>query len=71
MNINNKAELKDWINNNLLVKQEVLKEYGIKTSLFDVMVARHKITPFLRKGRMNLYLRSEVETVFKDYMHQN
>lgn len=68
MDIKNKEQLKNWINKNLLVKKEVIEAYDINASLFDVLVARGKLIPFLRKGRMNLYLKSEVEKVFKEYM---
>lgn len=53
--------LKDWIDNLLMAKTEIIKEFNVKNSYFDVAVSRGKLVPYITKGKINLYLRSDVE----------
>lgn len=61
----NKEQTKQWIEENLLVKSEILEKYHINSSYFDVSVSRFKLKPFVRKGNYNMYLKEDVEQFLK------
>ncbi|NDQ74006.1 hypothetical protein GZ159_09505 [Staphylococcus aureus] len=55
-------KVKDWINQNLMIRSEIVEEFNVKPSYIDVAISRGKIKPFIKKGtRTALYLRSDVE----------
>lgn len=61
----NEQEIKDFINNNLLAKNEILEQFNVSSTTFDNYVRRSKIKPFIKKGpRVNLYLKSDMEQHF-------
>lgn len=60
-------EIKEWINDNLLTKQEVMDNFKISSVNFDNYVRRSKLKPFIKKGpRINLYLKREVENFLEN-----
>lgn len=63
----NENEIKEWIQSNLLTKNEILERYEVKSASFDNYVTRGKIKPFIKKGpRINLYLKHEVENFLEN-----
>lgn len=63
----NEHEIKEWIQSNLLTKNEILERYEVKSPSFDNYVTRGKIKPFIKKGpRINLYLKYEVENFLEN-----
>lgn len=63
----NENEIKLWIDNNLLTKQEVIDQFKINSINFDNYVRRSKIKPFIKKGpRINLYLKREVKNFLEN-----
>lgn len=55
-------QVRDWINQNLMIRSEIVKEFKVKPSYLDVAISRGKIKPFIKKGaRTALYLRVDVE----------
>lgn len=64
-------EIRKWIQDNLLTKNEVLTKYNIKSSSFDNYITRGKIKPFIKKGsRINLYLKSDLDNFFLKKLKQ-
>lgn len=60
-------EIRKWIQDNLLTKNEVITKYNIKSSSFDNYITRSKIKPFIKKGsRINLYLKSDLDNFFSE-----
>ncbi|HFE4994846.1 TPA: hypothetical protein ACF89A_002690 [Staphylococcus aureus] len=56
-------QVKEWINQNLMIRSEIIEEFNVKPSYLDVAISRGKIKPFIKKGaRTALYLREEVES---------
>lgn len=51
---------KDCIDHMLMAKTDIIEEFNIKPSYFDVSVNRGKLNPYIKKGKTNIYLRSEV-----------
>ncbi|MCD8845162.1 hypothetical protein [Staphylococcus gallinarum] len=51
---------REIIDNMLMAKTDIIEEFNIKPSYFDVSVNRGKLNPYLKKGKTNIYLRSEV-----------
>jgi len=63
----NREELKQWIDENLLTKQEIIHYYNITSVSFDNYVRRDKVKAFIKKGpRFNLYLKSDVEAFLNE-----
>ncbi len=60
---------KECIENMLMVKTEITEEFGMNPSYFDVSVQRGKLNPYIKKGKTNLYLRSDVEKFLKQLDH--
>lgn len=59
-------EIKEWIENNTLIRSEIVEIYEIKPAALDAMIARGKIKPFVKKGaRTNLYLKKDIENYLK------
>ncbi|HGO3551109.1 TPA: hypothetical protein ACK02A_002871 [Staphylococcus aureus] len=55
-------QVRDWINQNLMIRSEIVEEFNVKPSYLDVAIYRGKIKPFIKKGaRTALYLRADVE----------
>ena len=55
---------KNYIENKLMAKTEIIEEFGVNPSYFDVSVNRGKLSPYIKKGKTNLYLREDVEQFF-------
>lgn len=47
----NEHEIKEWIQSNLLTKNEILERYEVKSPSFDNYVTRGKIKPFIKKAQ--------------------
>lgn len=62
-------ELKEFINNNLLTKQEAMEITGQGLSAFNQAVSTGKLKPFYDHGegrsRVRLYLKSDVQKYAK------
>ncbi|EGP5080267.1 MULTISPECIES: hypothetical protein [Enterococcus] len=71
MDTKNIAEIKQWMNNNLVTKQEALKITGQSAQGFQQSVRTNMIVPFYEskdgKGPaiVRLYLKSDIETYAK------
>lgn len=51
---------RECIDHMLMAKTDIIEEFNINPSYFDVSVNRGKLNPYLKKGKTNIYLRSEV-----------
>lgn len=62
---------KEWLNNNLMVKNDIIDEFEVNPSYFDVSVNRGKLNPYLKKGRTNMYLRRDVLDFVRNLTDKN
>lgn len=62
---------KEWLNNNLMVKNDIIDEFEMNPSYFDVSVNRGKLSPYLKKGRTNMYLRKDVLDFVRNLTDKN
>ena len=65
----NNEKIKEWIDENLLTKQEAIKITCQSLTAFDQSINTNKLTAFYDRGedrsRVRLYLKSDVEAYAK------